>query len=57
MITTMSKPGASDARPKRIREFYHCPSCGRRGLYRLQPFYYRCRYCGTYRLVKPPRDG
>ena len=35
---------------RRIREYFHCPRCGRKGVYNIQRNYYRCRYCGFYQM-------
>ena len=43
--------------PERIRDYFHCPHCGRKGLYNIQGNYYRCRYCGLYRMFTSEKNG
>jgi DNA-directed RNA polymerase subunit RPC12/RpoP len=43
----MSKDEQDNQKP----EFQFCPQCGRKGLYHVREHYYRCRYCGTYRIL------
>jgi hypothetical protein len=49
----MPKESAAKEKP----EFQFCPQCEHKGLYHVHEHYYRCRYCGTYRIFNPVDTG
>jgi len=52
----LNNPLARANRPDRVLKFSPCPQCGRKGMYQVRQQYWRCRYCGLYRVSSPERE-
>jgi anaerobic ribonucleoside-triphosphate reductase len=47
---------AKSEKASRKLKFSYCPQCGYKGMYHVRHRYYRCRYCGLYRISLPGQD-